>query len=478
MSQFLADQYMKSKRIERFERALRDQEHLRDWYERRRMAEMQAEQLNQARMQQAQVDARETFFANLNTRRLDLQNSIALYPLSYEVWHDWQLFCGVKQIQGRMLGASMAKTELYNKPHASGFNARYIAYDSIGAMCNDANPQFQVLTQIAVNAFYHNFHSNYRTSNMGAVSLNDASRYAHFIMGLAGSFAMVGERSTATPFLIYWGLPQECKERILREPTKESVLFNTYCPNDVSLADDLIRMREIYSISRYILDEQPCLDMTKPLAKRLTVGSQSVSVQELMREQFSVDEQDVIIGGIEAMTKVWLDEYVSREYHQYMVTLHEKFPLIYIVAATLLLLQRINAPAFHELSQCFGDVSQMRDKLPSSYVRHVIGLDRYFPEQPTKQNYDLFTAMKACNISVDDVTTPLAPEGHIIPRTDWLPVYQEQYDQLYSVSSMELEGDLAPFYEPVKVELSHEFSNQLGFSTESTLIESQDSNKK
>lgn len=455
MSKLLTDLYMQHRQNKAFLNALQHQEYMRDWYERRRAEEAQAELQQRENLRNAQIHARETFYSNLHTRRLDLQHSISLYPMSYCLMSDWLRYCGSQVLIGKIEGAALSTHALTNTVGSTLFDPRFIAYDNIGSMCNDKNPHLQIQAQIAVALFFREFKSEYCTDQLQTVKLTRSSKIAHFVLGFTSAFAAIGERSSATPFMMYWGLPEACKTQLRKVPGLEATLFDVFCPKDISLADDLIRMREIFSLSRYSLNDQPGLDIGKPLASGIAGFSATATVDKLIEEQYTAKDIQLISDGIKAL--IATGDLVDVSSHTAVISLHERFPLIYVLVLTLLLLERINAAAFNELSECLGDVDKLIAKIPSSYVRAALGLERYFPELASKENYELISAMLASNLTIDDADISKAKDGFIIPRDNCFPTYHSYYQQFYAARNLPAGGDLEPFFEPVFSVVSDEF---------------------
>ncbi|EPT9252303.1 hypothetical protein ACVTNV_000620 [Vibrio alginolyticus] len=463
MSQFLANMYLQFRQEDMAIRAVEHKASLHDWYERQRSQEMQAEMIRQRELEASKIHARESFYANLDTRRLDLQHMIVLYPLAYNLTVDWWRFCGCQEFLGRIAGLSLdaaaadsfgGSTYRYRE-HL--YSHRNLAYDNIGKACNDVNPHLQqrVMASVALLSKYLEDHSP--SEELLVLTSSRASKLSKLVMGFMGMFAILGERSSAQPFQLFWSMPKQQRESLLALDTAEGELFRTFCPSDASLSDDLIRMRGLFFLAKYHLVNREYMAKRTPASDGLTSGLvEALPLDAYLSEHFEPTQMEAIRLGVQGLVAAFNDCSYTEDQYRNVMTLHEQFPLVYASCSTLLLLMRVNRAAFDDIMvNCINEPDDVATNISESVLASVVGMERFFPEQTYGDNHEVWQAVTACNINkcppesrvlhgIRANPYPVA-QGTILPKAESFTKFEGYMSQSSSLVGVDIDSALMQF---------------------------------
>lgn len=447
---------------------------LYDWYERKRDMEKQAEVNKQKELDAKKAFARESFFANLDTRRIDLQHSIALYPLTHNVCVDWWKYCGCNRILGYIAASGMDHHNLLSYRTSLDVSAKYCpinnerfsAYNNIGSMCNDANPIYQLRVMAAVSLFFQYYSiDGLDTQKLNQLTSNRASKVSHVMMALVGQFALLGDRSAAQPFELFWSLSKQQRDKLITLDTTEGELFRQFCPNDASFADDLIRMRELFFLCKYKIPANETHHAELHQTSELTEGLiPSLSIEEYIHDQFNDETKKIIQLGISGLIKIMDDKAVDSDDLLTTMKLQEEFPLVYATCLSLMLLARINPSCFKDIAECVADPDRIRLPVSSVNLESAIGLARFFPEMSHLENHEVWIANSHCNMLKSQPSTakrdtsdansiPQHGKGSIIPDANIFVAYEQMINQGSRLHDLNVECDLMPFTASYKSDL-------------------------
>ncbi|MBF4342120.1 hypothetical protein EAY39_15250 [Vibrio anguillarum] len=381
-----------------------------------------AQERDFARKEEAQLlanqrDARNTFHANLYTRKMDLNNAANLYPLSKTVHALYQhQRVGMSELVAMDILSGQIREK--NMPPKKMHEARFRPYNIVGALCNDANPHLQCNVRLATLLFFRFFKPDFGAAlNKSHFSLVNRLT-SHWVAGLIGSFLLIGERSSQPLFSLFWGMPISEQNALRGMDSVEGRLFSAFCPSESILTDDLAKMRELLWIVRYDNIFKNTIDSNHPL-----MNSAEVSFNALLDNCFDEKQgREFLLPGIKAMIKKWSYEPLSRAEHEKLTIFYDNFPLFYLVSAAWLLFFRLNPSAADSMITLIDEVAnrkaQYKVRLGVANFSDLLNMDVFFPEVTNISfNAEVLMAYQALNV---DIPAMAGEEcGFIVPQQHW-----------------------------------------------------------